>query len=174
MVPACAVGNVEVLKLLLAASSRFNSSPPFVVKRPGSLLIWAITAGHPAVVEYLLLKKLLEEDCFDEDGNNSFGVSAHALGHPDHALVLKEILKLLVRCDSIEINHKNMNGLTALDAAEEPHVKDMLKQFGGRSARVLDMEKLLRWDREMSRHEYTYRRERLGAIKLRSSSSGAA
>lgn len=166
---ACAVGDLDMLKLLLAAHHQYTQSPPFEIRRPGSLLVWSITAGHPAIVEYLLLKKKLEADCFDEDGNNSFAIAALALGEPLHAATLKQVFKMLARCDGIDINHKNMNGLTAFDTAEEPHVKQLVQQFGGRSARVLDMKKLLRWNQEQSREEIEYRRDRLGAIRLRPS-----
>jgi hypothetical protein len=142
---------MEILKLLMAAATRFKASPTFQQRRTGSLLIWAITAGHAHVIEYVVLRKKIDHDCFDEDGNNAFGVAALALGNADHAPALRLVLKMLVRCDQIDINHKNMNGLTAFDAAEEPHAKALIHQYGGRTARVPDMEKLLRWNRDRSR-----------------------
>jgi hypothetical protein len=169
---ACAVGNLDVLKLLL--SPKASASTPFQLRRAGSLLIWAITCGHPHVVEYLVLKKRIEHDCFDADGNNSIGIASLALGYtsgdkqdasPISSIAsvspLKQILKILLRREGIDINHKNMYGLTAFDEAESEYVKQLLAQLGGRTARVLNMEKLLRWDREKSREEYTYSRDRM-------------
>ncbi|TYZ67299.1 hypothetical protein PybrP1_012774 [[Pythium] brassicae (nom. inval.)] len=166
---ACAVGNLDALKLLLGPTA---SAPQFELRRPGSLLAWAITGGHAHIVEHLVLKKRIEADCHDEDGNNAVGIAALALAAHDAqqheaqasgvgASTLKTILKLLLRREGIEINHKNMYGLTAFDAAESERVKQLLAQLGGRTARVLDMEKLLRWDRERSRREYTYVRDRV-------------
>lgn len=136
--------------------------------------MWALTCGHANVVEHLVLKKRLEADCRDEDGNNAVGVAALVLAAQEaqeletqtsdtqvHPSTLKTILKLLLRRDGIEINHKNLCGLTAFDIAESAHVKQLLAHLGGRTARVLDMEKLLRWDRERSRREYTYVRDRV-------------
>ncbi|TMW68556.1 hypothetical protein Poli38472_006024 [Pythium oligandrum] len=122
---ACAVGNLDILKLLLAASKRFKHTEPFVIRRPGSLLVWAITAGRPAIVEFLL-RKDLEQRCFDEDGNNAFGIASLVLGEPNASDILKQILKLLIQNDNFDINHKNMHGLTAYDVAEELHVKELL------------------------------------------------
>lgn len=165
------MGNLDILKLLL--SPKASSSSPFQLRRPGSLLSWTITCSHAHIVEYLVLKKRLEADCFDEDGNNSVGIASLVLAgelsnssstsHPgasQHS-TLKRILKLLLLCEGIEINHKNMYGLTPFDVAESKPVKHLLAHLGGKTARVLNMEKLLRWDRERSREEYTYSRNPL-------------
>lgn len=120
-------------------------------------------------MEYLLLKQRIEEDCFDEDGNNSIGIASLVLASTTDssnskttsiASPLKQILKLLLRREGIDINHKNMYGLTPFDIAETEHAKQLLAQFGGKTARELNMEKLLRWDREKSREEFTYCRDR--------------
>ncbi|GLE04544.1 hypothetical protein PINS_up013499 [Pythium insidiosum] len=164
---ACGVGNLDILKLLLGSSTRYKRTEPFVVRRPGSLLVWAITGGHPHIVEYLLLKKRIEEDCFDEDGNNSIGIAALCLGARSRQDKLQQILRLLVRSDGIDINHKNMYGLTPYDTAEEDHVKELIHRLGGRTARIVDIDKLLRWDREQYRKEVTYSRRRPRSIQLR-------
>lgn len=170
---ACAVGNLELLKLLLAAFIRRNKCV-FKIERAGSLLVFAITGGHPEIVEFLLLKKRLEHDCFDEDGNNSVAIAALALGRPEKSSQLKEILHILARCDHVDFNHKNLYGLTAYDTAEESHVKEMIHRLGGRTARITDMEKLLRWNRERSRVEYTYCHDRPRRIQLRDPSKATA
>lgn len=180
---ACAVGNLEILKLLLSPKASLSS--PFQLRRSGSLLVWAITCGHAHIVEHLVLKKRLEADCFDEDGNNAVGIAALVLSGElsnssnnnsksststaSQPPTLKRILKLLLRREGIEINHKNMYGLTPFDIAETEQVKQLLAHLGGKTARVLNMEKLLRWDRERSREEYTYSRDPLRhAIVLKS------
>lgn len=124
-----------------------------------------------------MLKKRLEADCFDEDGNNSVGIASLVLdGELSNSFnnnissshsgssqpsTLKRILKLLLCREGIDVNHNNMYGLTPFDVAESEPVKQLLAHLGGKTARVLNMEKLLRWDRERSRDEYTYSRDPL-------------
>lgn len=172
------MGNLEVLKLLLTRKAAVAAASRFELRRPGSLLVWAITCGHAHIVEHLVLKTRLEADCFDEDGNNSVAIASLVLAASEERRtsdaaqpsVLKKILKLLLRREGIDVNHKNSNGLTAFDVAESERVKQLLATLGGRTARVLDMEKLLRWDRERSREECMYTRDRLRrAIQLRDS-----
>lgn len=172
-----------MLKLLLSREA--SASSQFELRRPGSLLVWAVTCGHAHIVEYLVLKKRLVADCFDEDGNNAIGIATLVLAADsssssssasatasvstlvaraaEHAPLarLKQILKLLLRRDGIDINHKNMYGLTPFDIAESDAVKQLLAHLGGKTAHVLDMAKLLRWDREKTRDECTYSRDRL-------------
>jgi hypothetical protein len=81
---------------------------------------------------------------------------------------LLQIIKLLKLAD-IEMNHKNFYGLTPLDMAEQPHIKQMLEHLGGQTGKCRDMTRLLSWDRERSRQEFTYCTDRR-AIKLRSAS----
>lgn len=171
---ACATGNLDILKLLLAAEVAGGAS-----RRYGSLLVWAITCAQVLVVEFLLFKKQLEQDCFDEEGNNAIGIAALVLAsesddcrHNDPSAeptTLKRMLRVLVRCEHIDINHKNMHGLTAFDVAETENVKQLVARYGGKTAHGIELDRLLRWDREKSREEFTYNAEihRRRAIRLR-------
>lgn len=174
---ACATGNLDMLKLLLAKGGDHSS------RRSGSLLIWAITCAQVLVVEFLLFKKRLNQDCFDEEGNNAIGIAALVLAteiddrrHNDpmaEPTILKRMLRVLARCEHIDINHKNMHGLTAYDVAETESVKQLIARYGGKTAHGIELERLLRWDRERSRDEFTYCAEmnRRRAIRLRKSPS---
>lgn len=174
---ACATGNLDILKLLLAAAA------PGASRRFGSLLVWAITCAQALVVEFLLFKKRLEQDCFDEEGNNAIGIAALVLAvesddsrHNDPSAeptTLKRMLRVLVRCEHIDVNHKNMHGLTAYDVAETENVKQLIARYGGKTAHGIELDRLLRWDREKSREEFTYCAEirRRRAIRLRESSA---
>ncbi|KAE9024894.1 hypothetical protein PF010_g3553 [Phytophthora fragariae] len=154
---ACAVGHLDILKLLLNYASSMKRW------RPGSLLLWAITSAQPRVVELLVLQRRLEADCFDEDGNNSVAIAALVLATPEtpeRLAILKTILQLLLRRDledgGADVNHKNMHGLTAFDVAETPAAKQVLAQLGARTARVVPVERVLRWDRDRFRDEIEY------------------
>ncbi|KAG7392625.1 Protein transport protein Sec61 subunit gamma [Phytophthora pseudosyringae] len=156
---ACAAGHLEILKLLLSAVS--NDAPKRW--RPGSLLLWAITSAQPSVVEFLVLHSRLEADCFDEDGNNSVAIAALVLATPEtpeRLATLKTMLQLLLRRDpengGADVNHKNMYGLTAFDVAETPASKQVLAQRGAMTARVVPVERVLRWDRDRFRDEIEY------------------
>ncbi|KAF4319508.1 hypothetical protein BBO99_00000775 [Phytophthora kernoviae] len=115
------------------------------------------------VVEFLVLQSRLEPDCFDEDGNNSVAIAALALATPEspkRLATLKSILQLLLRREpedgGVDVNHKNMYGLTAFDVAETPASKQLLAKLGAKTARVVPMEKVLHWDREQYRDEIEY------------------
>ncbi|KAL3666727.1 hypothetical protein V7S43_008350 [Phytophthora oleae] len=158
---ACAAGHTDILKLLLSVISPLND----ISKRwrPGSLLLWAITSAKPNVVEFLALHSRLEADCFDEDGNNSVGIAALVLATPEtpeRLVTLKTILQLLLRRDpedgGADVNHKNMYGLTAFDVAETPASKQLLAQLGAMTARIVPVERVLRWDRDRFRDEIEY------------------
>ncbi|KAG3030416.1 hypothetical protein JG687_00008344 [Phytophthora cactorum] len=158
---ACASGHVDILKLLLSAASPLNDVPKRW--RPGSLLLWAITSAQPEVVEFLVLQSRLEADCFDEDGNNSVAIAALVLATPEtpeRLATLKTILKLLLRREpedgGADVNHKNMYGLTSVDVAETPASKQILAQLGATTARVVPVERVLRWDRDRFRDEIEY------------------
>ncbi|KAF1782313.1 Ankyrin repeat-containing domain [Phytophthora cactorum] len=147
--------------LLLSAASPLNDVPKRW--RPGSLLLWAITSAQPEVVEFLVLQSRLEADCFDEDGNNSVAIAALVLATPEtpeRLATLKTILKLLLRREpedgGADVNHKNMYGLTAVDVAETPASKKILAQLGATTARVVPVERVLRWDRDRFRDEIEY------------------
>jgi ankyrin repeat protein len=158
---ACAAGHLDILKLLLSVASPLNDVPKRW--RPGSLLLWAITSAQPGVVEFLVLQSRLETDCFDEDGNNSVAIAALALASPETSerrATLKSILQLLLRRDledgGADVNHKNMYGLTAFDVAETPASKQVLAHLGAMTARIVPVEKVLRWDRDRFRDEIEY------------------
>ncbi|KAG6974382.1 hypothetical protein JG688_00003107 [Phytophthora aleatoria] len=117
----------------------------------------------PEVVEFLVLQSRLEADCFDEDGNNSVAIAALVLATPEtpeRLATLKTILKLLLRREpedgGADVNHKNMYGLTAVDVAETPASKKILAQLGATTARVVPVERVLRWDRDRFRDEIEY------------------
>lgn len=155
---ACAAGHLDTLKLLLSCASPLNDVPKRW--RPGSLLLWAITSAQPQVVEFLVLQSRLEADCFDEDGNNSVAITALVLATPEtpeRLATLKRILQLLLRRDledgGADVNHKNMYGLTAFDVAETPAAKQILAQLGAMTARIVPVERVLRWDRDRYRDE---------------------
>lgn len=158
---ACAAGHLDTLKLLLSCASPLNDVPKRW--RPGSLLLWAITSAQPQVVEFLVLQSRLEADCFDEDGNNSVAITALVLATPEtpeRLATLKRILQLLLRRDledgGADVNHKNMYGLTAFDVAETPAAKQILAQLGAMTARIVPVERVLRWDRDRYRDEIEY------------------
>ncbi|KAL4095454.1 hypothetical protein PRIC1_008828 [Phytophthora ramorum] len=158
---ACAAGQLEILKLLLPCASPLNDIPKRW--RPGSLLLWAITSAQPRVVEFLVLQSRLEADCFDEDGNNSVAIAALVLATPEtpeRFATLKTILQLLLRRDpedgGVDVNHKNMHGLTAFDVAETPASKQLLGQLGVMTARIVPVERVLQWDRDRFRDEIEY------------------
>uniref|UniRef100_H3HDP0 Protein transport protein Sec61 subunit gamma n=1 Tax=Phytophthora ramorum TaxID=164328 RepID=H3HDP0_PHYRM len=158
---ACAAGQLEILKLLLSCASTLNDIPKRW--RPGSLLLWAITSAQPRVVEFLVLQSRLEADCFDEDGNNSVAIAALVLATPEtpeRFATLKTILQLLLRRDpedgGVDVNHKNMHGLTAFDVAETPASKQLLGQLGVMTARIVPVERVLQWDRDRFRDEIEY------------------
>lgn len=165
--PACAVGDLDILKLLLhrdkqsqAASTHSTRCWPLLEGyRTGSLLLWAIASGHAHVVEFLL-RMSIESDCSDEDGNNAFGIAALLLGHD--LSTLRAVLRALAAHSSdpeddndegIDINHRNALGLTAFDVAESPPIREALARFGARTARVVPVERVLRWDREAYRRD---------------------
>lgn len=170
---ACAVGNLDILKLLLSrdkhsrANNNNNSAvngssrawSPLEGYRMGSLLLWAVASGHAHVAEFLLHASL-ESDCSDEDGNNAFGIAALLLGHD--LSTLRAVLRVLAvhskdlddESDAgIDINHRNALGLTAFDVAESPEVREALVRFGARTARVVPVVRVLRWDREAFRRD---------------------
>ncbi|KAG6618874.1 Type II (General) Secretory Pathway (IISP) Family [Phytophthora cinnamomi] len=158
---ACAAGHLDILKLLLASAAPLNDVPKRW--RPGSLLLWAITSAQPGVVEFLALQSRLEADCFDEDGNNSVAIAALVLATPEtpeRLAILKTILQLLLRRDledgGADVNHKNMYGLTAFDVAETSAAKQILAQLGAMTARIVPVERVLRWDRDRYRDEIEY------------------
>lgn len=158
---ACAAGNLEILKLLLSSASSLSDTRKRW--RPGSLLLWAITSAQPNVVEFLVLHSGLEADCFDEDGNNSVAIAALVLATPEtpeRLATLKTILQFLVRREpedgGADVNHKNMYGLTAFDVAETPASKHVLAQLGAMTARIVPVERVLRWDRDRFRDEIEY------------------
>ncbi|KAI9995175.1 hypothetical protein PInf_012222 [Phytophthora infestans] len=134
---ACSTGQVDILKLLLSVASPLDDIPKRW--RPG------------------------KADCFDEDGNNSVAIAALVLGTPEtpeRLATLKTILKLLLRREpedgGADVNHKNMYGLTALDVAETAASKLILTQLGASTARIVPVERVLRWDRNRFRDEIEY------------------
>ncbi|KAF4030679.1 Ankyrin repeats (many copies) [Phytophthora infestans] len=158
---ACSTGHVDILKLLLSVASPLDDVPKRW--RPGSLLLWAITSAQSDIVKFLGLQSRLEADCFDEDGNNSVAIAALVLGTPEtpeRLATLKTILKLLLRREpedgGADVNHKNMYGLTALDVAETAASKLILTQLGASTARIVPVERVLRWDRNRFRDEIEY------------------
>lgn len=174
VVEACAVGNLDILKLLVrferndrtcSRPKRQGSGSAQVLPadyREGSLLLWAIACGHAHIVSFLL-RSLIDFDCSDEDGNNAFGIAALLLGYDLE--ILRQVLRVLAAHTSddgdvapaghpaLEINHKNALGLTAYDVAESDEVREALARFGARTARVVSVERVLRWDREAFRRD---------------------
>lgn len=141
---ACAVGQLDMLELLLSYTSSLKDMPKRW--RPGSLLLWAIASGQSNVVEFLVLQSHLEADCFDEDGNNSMAIAVLVLATPEtpaRLATLETILQSLLQRDVIDggadINHKNMHGFAAFDVAESPASKHILAQFGARTARIVSL-----------------------------------
>jgi hypothetical protein len=157
---------MDILKLLLYRDKQSHASTRstcawslFEDYRSGSLLLWAIASGHAHIVEFLL-RTSIESDCSDEDGNNAFGIAALLLGHD--MSTLRVVLRVLATHSSdseddddagIDINHRNALGLTAFDVAESTEVREALARFGARTARVVPVERVLRWDREAYRRD---------------------
>lgn len=143
--PACVVGDLELLELLLAnAGDHHNNSV-----RPGSLLLWAIAGGHAHMVAFLPTgapPPLSETDCDDEDGNSAFAIAALLLARDLPRL--QAVLRALAGTSDADINHRNARGLSALDVAPTPAAREALSRLGARSARGVPVSRALAFDRD--------------------------
>ena len=117
-------GHTEIVQLLLEKGANVNAKD---IINGWTALMEAAANGHTPTVK-LLLKKGANVNAKKYDGSTALMLAADN-GHT-------KIVKLLIE-KGADVNAKNNYGLTAYDYAKNDEIRNLIRQYGGRSGEEL-------------------------------------